>query len=294
MIDLHLISSAGFDSDLSAADLLALAAQLSVKTVALTDRNSVVALDLAIAEARKLDLTLIPGVKIDVEYKRQNAQLLAYFIDHHAKRTGEILEWTARSLESHLERCAEALTDAGVKFDWAAMKKKSANRSLSFASCWQEIISNPTNRDHALLAGYLAGARTWQASADSFYRDHLSDPESKFHVPYHGASIFEIADRVRELSSLSILCRPGEYSINALLDIAANGIEGLEVYCPWQDAETTKKLLGFCIENDLLVTAGSGFPTSPVMQMGLDPREEDVLLKNLLATQPPPYKRTTT
>ncbi len=112
--DLHLHSRAG-RGELSARDLVALAADRGLAGIAVTDVDTIDGLAEASAAAQLFGITLIPGVEITCTYARgDRMHMIGYLIDPHHAALQQLLAQRGATLEvPHAASVIEAIHHAG-------------------------------------------------------------------------------------------------------------------------------------------------------------------------------------
>src|SRR3569623_291995 len=81
-VDLHMHSTAS-DGTLVVDDLMQLAADVGLKTLALTDHDTTAALDRAVEVGTALGMEIIPGIELSADYAGKEVHILGYFLDYH-------------------------------------------------------------------------------------------------------------------------------------------------------------------------------------------------------------------
>ncbi len=91
MIDLHLHTTAS-DGTLDPAELVALAQARGVRTLSLTDHDTMAGVPVAAEAASAAGLEFLPGVEITAVSERRDVHLLAYFLDANPPGLAPFLE----------------------------------------------------------------------------------------------------------------------------------------------------------------------------------------------------------
>lgn len=80
-LDLHMHSNISNDGEYSPSELMLLCYQNGLKTVSLTDHNSVRGIAEAQESAKKLGIEFTTGIELDCQFEGTNLHLLGYGID---------------------------------------------------------------------------------------------------------------------------------------------------------------------------------------------------------------------
>ena len=75
--DLHLHTTAS-DGSFSPSEVVKMAAQKGITTIAITDHDTTDGINEALEEARKLKVTIIPGIELSTKYKGKTIDILGY------------------------------------------------------------------------------------------------------------------------------------------------------------------------------------------------------------------------
>lgn len=122
-IDLHLHSTAS-DGRYTPAEVVAKAAGLGMKTIALTDHDSVEGIVPALEAAKKYpNLRVIPGVEISTDMPDGQAHVLGYYIDFTGGELKTSLERFRGSRERRGEGMVTKLNKMGIDIDWERVQE---------------------------------------------------------------------------------------------------------------------------------------------------------------------------
>jgi len=249
--DLHCHTTAS-DGTFSPEELVALAARIGLKVIAVTDHDSVEGVAPAQAAGERLGIEVIPGVEINTDVPGAEVHILGYFVDHS---NAELIEATSRLREGRVgraKRMAEALTAMGAPVDF--------RRILEIAG------EGAVGRPHVAKALLEAGHVTSSSEAFSRYigRDGPAYVERQKFTAAQACAL------LRRAGGVPVLAHPVHYdrygAIKGALDLDSalpalktEGLMGIEAYYPRYDAITIEYLLGLARRHGLLVTGGSDF-----------------------------------
>jgi predicted metal-dependent phosphoesterase TrpH len=122
-VDLHVHSTAS-DGRLSPAQIIARAAEIGLKVIALTDHDSIDGIIPALEAAKNFpSLTFIPGVEISTDLADGEAHILGYFIDYASPELAKTLRKSRDSRSGRGKRMVEKLNTLGVKIEWARVQQ---------------------------------------------------------------------------------------------------------------------------------------------------------------------------
>ena len=228
-------------------DIIALAKNKGVDTIAITDRDCQAGTIRAKIIGERNGVRVIPGVELSAldEDAGEVIHILCYLPDF------------ADRLEGLCHRNAAATKRAAQK-----MMIKTAKRFPITADVIKRCASGSTNLYIPHIMHALMECGETDAIYSALYAE-LFTPESKnniIEIPAY-APVEEVMTAVRDAGGISVLARPAAYrDPDALLErLLELGLNGIEVWHPSADKETTDKFYAFAKKNKLLMVGGSDF-----------------------------------
>ncbi len=235
------------DGSMGIEDIIALAKNKGVDTIAITDRDCQAGTVRAKIIGERNGVRVIPGVELSAldEATGKVVYILCYLPDF------------ADRLEGLCHRNAAATKRAAQK-----MMIKTAKRYPITADVIKRCASGSTN----LYIPHIMHALMECGETDAIYSDlytELFTPGSEnniIEIPAY-ASVEEVMTAIRDAGGISVLARPAEYDepdalLARLLEL---GLNGVEVWHPSADKETTERFCAFAKKNKLLMVGGSDF-----------------------------------
>lgn len=129
-IDLHVHSTAS-DGRLTPEEVVAKAAELGLKVMALTDHDTVDGIVPALKAAAAFpQLILIPGVEISTDLPDGEAHVLGYFIDFTSRELGAALERFRNSRQGRARGMVNRLAELGMEIDWQRVQELAGDGSI--------------------------------------------------------------------------------------------------------------------------------------------------------------------
>jgi hypothetical protein len=248
LVDLHLHSTFS-DGTLTPTELVAQAAGIGLRAIALADHDNVDGIPEAVAAGRKLGVEVISAVELSVVWQSyQDLHLLGYAFDQENQVLHEALaEFQAfragRSLRI-VDKINRQLQDEGRRpLDAAAIRKSAGG-----------TIGRP-HIGHALLAaGYV------QSMDDAFERYLVPCNEPKRFFP-----IDEAIRLIHAAGGCTVLAHPpfigvdDETLVELLHRFIAMGLDGLEAYNSGTSNDDIDRYITLARRSGLIVTGGSDF-----------------------------------
>lgn len=250
--ELHAHSTAS-DGRLSPGELVKAAAAESLKLLALTDHDTLG----GIAEAREAalahGLAIVPGVELSTSWNQHSAHLLGYFppdweLDSPAAH--EFAQWLEHTRELRRRRnrmIGEKMRAQGIPInveELAEERRKHGGQLLGRPHLAHWLVSH----GHAISIG------------DAFAR--FLTPGTPTYVRLEGVPVSEAIGRIHKAGGLASLAHPSRLKFEwrpALAELAAAGLDGLEVFYPQHDACLMQELSELARFHHLLPTGGSDF-----------------------------------
>jgi hypothetical protein len=241
MIDLHLhtIASDGTDTP---AELVRACREAGITTMAVTDHDTTAAIPAAAREAKRAALGFVPGIEITAAWRGSDVHVLGYFFDPESPALKAFLR---AQLEDRIRRAravAGRLDSLGVPVDIELLIARAEGK--------------PVLRPHIARALVEAGhvEHEWEAF------DRYIGAHRPAYVPRQGATPAEVIAIIRKAGGISSMAHPGVTEQDELIpDLAAAGLDALEVYHTDHQAEDATRYAALARRVGLAVTGGSDF-----------------------------------
>lgn len=244
MIDLHLHTTAS-DGRSTPEALVAEAAAAGIDTLAVTDHDTVAAVDAVRAAASRAGLTMIAGIEITAIHDGRDVHVLGYFLDAH---DAELRAFLATQRASRRRRVTEILArlDAlGVRVDASALLAGKAVES-------DASVGRPLVAQALVAAGHATDV------ADAFDR-YLGTGGPAF-VPRVGPSVRDVVERVGRARGVSSLAHPAKIENDDLVrGFVRDGVDAIEVHHPDHDEAAVARYQALAASAGVLVTGGSDY-----------------------------------
>lgn len=281
-LDLHMHSDVSNDGEFSPWELMALCSESGLRTVALTDHNSVRGIAEAKAAADRFGLGLISGIELDCQHRGVNLHLLGYGIDPAvaAFDTNE-LEVLGKE-QAASSQLIKSVLDLGVCFEPEQVLDLAVHGVVTGEMIAEVALEDRRNANNPLLAPYRKGGGRSDNPFVNFYWDYCSQGKPAY-VPIEFISLLEAIQLIKGAGGLAVLAHPGKNigrNPELLQSIIASGIDGIEVYSSYHDSATIAFYDQQAENHRLLKSVGSDFhgKTKPSIKLGkLDIPQERML-----------------
>ncbi|MGW4926654.1 PHP domain-containing protein [Streptomyces parvulus] len=245
-IDLHTHSTASDGTD-TPAQLVRKAATAGLDVVALTDHDTTRGHAEALA-ALPEGLTLVTGAELSCRLDGVSMHMLAYLFDPEEPAFLAERELVRDDRVPRARGMVARLNDLGVPVTWEQVARLAGDGSVG--------------RPH--VASALVEIGVVPTVGDAFTGDWLADGGRAF-VPKHETDPFEALRLIKGAGGVAVFAHPAAVKRgrtvpeSAIADLAAAGLDGIEIDHMDHDADTRARLRGVADELGLLATGSSDY-----------------------------------
>jgi predicted metal-dependent phosphoesterase TrpH len=240
--DLH-AHSLRSDGVLEPAELVRLAADRGVETLALSDHDTLAGVADAMAAGAQAGVRVIPAIELNTESEWGDVHVLGYFLDPADTALEDRLRWLRENRGRRIELMVENLNRLGYP--------------VSLARVIEIAKGGALGRPH--LAQALAEAGHVRSYDDAF--DTLIAKDAPAYVERVGLTPSEAVRLVVSRGGAPSLAHPG--TVNGLRELLPqlvdDGLRGMEVYYSQHTAAWTAELRALADAFGLIATGGSDF-----------------------------------
>lgn len=246
------------DGALAPAEVVAHAAQAGVRLVALSDHDTLVGVDEALAAGAQLGVDVVPATEITVvDPVREDLHMLGYRVDHRDAGLLDLLARSRADRDTRAQRMAGALRELGWTLDEQTLLRRSAvGRPVGRPHLAQAVLAEPINAARladegltdvgALIVAYLIpGAPAFVARTMPEVPDAIAAIHDAGGVAVWAHPFWDLEDP--------------ELVIATVRRFAAAGLDGVEAFYVTHTREQTDLLVGLCAELSLLTTGSADF-----------------------------------
>ncbi|GAB4263424.1 PHP domain-containing protein [Thermincola ferriacetica] len=246
-VDLHIHTTAS-DGNISPAEVIDLAVQAGLRTIAFADHENTAGYTAVKDMAEGKGLEIIPALELQTWHKNKEIHILGYFIDvndiNFQKRLTE--------LRKDKNRCAMAMVEkirrCGFDIGWDEVER---------LSCF----GGPISKGHIMQVLKLKGYIKTREDAARILGLYFNQ-EGKAYSCYNFPSA-EAVDLIKSARGIPILAHPGLIGDdNLVLDLIKMGISGLEVYYNYFGPNKNNYIAKYekmALDHGLLMTGGSDY-----------------------------------
>ncbi|MBI1850996.1 MAG: PHP domain-containing protein [Planctomycetes bacterium] len=240
LVDLHTHTTAS-DGTLPPAKLVAEAKRAGLRVLAVTDHDTLAALDEAEAVARRKRIEFVPGVELTAYHRGHEIHLLAYWVRRGGELEREMLRFRARRLDRMKTMIAKL-------------------RAVGLPVRESDVIRpgmGAVGRPH--LARALVRLGHARDVSDAFAR--LIGTRCPAYVRKYRLSMKRALRLVRESNGVSVIAHPGKRgALDPLFaELKDLGLHGIEAYHSSHDRASIERYVAIAKRMRLIVTGGSDF-----------------------------------
>jgi predicted metal-dependent phosphoesterase TrpH len=246
-VDLHLHTTAS-DGVRSPSNLVNYAKEKGLRAIAITDHDTIEGLEEAMAEGRRINFEVIPGIEISAEYSPGSMHLLGYFLDIHHPLLNERLVYLQKARAERNPKIVEELNRLGIKVTYEDVIKASGGGQ----------VGRPHFAQVLLERGYV---RSIQEAFERFLKKGAPAYHDKFRFKAEEAIHFiQEANGVTVIGHPNTLGASGTSELDALLSqLVKEGLKGIEVYYPEHSPAEVATYKFLAEKYGLVMTGGTDY-----------------------------------
>lgn len=245
LVDLHMHSTAS-DGAQPVEDLMKLAAEVGLKTLALTDHDTTAALDRAIEVGGSLGMEVIPGIELSADDGGE-IHVLGYFLQYHNEIFQKRLERFRFIRYGRGQLILEKLAALGLPLDW--------QRVLEIAG--DAAPQRPHIAEAMKEKGYVE-------NVNEAFKLYIGN-DGPAYVETEKVTPVEAVQLIQSVGGLAVLAHP-VYVKNldvVLPKMVEVGLAGMEVYYGHNTEEQVEYYAALAAQYNLVPTGGSDWHGRP-------------------------------
>jgi len=219
-----------------------------IRTMSVTDHDTVAAVAEIAALTREMGMQFVPGIEITAVHDGRDIHMLGYFIDAESAMFAAFLERQRADRVRRLGEMIDKLTELGKPINRdKVLAKKDAGGSLGRPLVARELVK----------AGHVTDMR------QAF--DELIGEGKPPCVPRVGPTPAQVVGIVASVGGVASLAHPGILKRDDLIpELVEAGLPALEAFHSEHDPETTEHYLAMAARYDLAVSGGSDYHGEPI------------------------------
>jgi transcription antitermination factor NusB len=237
--DLHIHTDFS-DGTMSPAQVVKEASRLNLRTIAITDHDTVDAIEIAQMVGSMEGINIIPAIELSSYYQPADIHLLGYYIDIKNSALLEKLAELRTERVERIKKITKKLRAIGVKVEHQEVfdiSKEGSPGRMHIA----DVLCNK---------GYCANIR-------ETFKKYLSDNGPAF-VPKVALTLKDAIELIISSDGVPVLAHPGVTKRDTLIPkMVEYGLQGIEVYYPTHQPDAVKRYKRIAKKHDLVITGGS-------------------------------------
>ena len=236
-----------------------MAAEQKLRTIAITDHDTVDGVAEALNAGGEFGVRVIPGIEISVE--DHDAHILGFGVDY---KNSELLAYSEEAKKNRIEgaqKMVENLKNAGFVVEWRDVLKEAVGGIVARPHIVKAVLGRTENKRK------LGGISTVYEFIEKFLGNDSPYYVKRQHISAHDAiNLIHQATGVAVWSHPAVHFRPPDNaptnfeSLEKFLEeLRGRGLDGIEVFTPSHTEDDVEFILGLVEEHKLLKTAGSDF-----------------------------------
>jgi len=242
-IDMHVHTTAS-DGMFSPTEIVAMAAQLELTAVAITDHDTTAGVQEALQAAEQYQIKLLPGIEISTVADGQEIHVLGYFTNNEDELWQRRLLQLGATRESRNEMLLAKLNELGIAITWQEV--------VEIAGDTHGSIGRPHFAQILINKGYVK-------SKQEAFDQYLGESGKAYVQPLriHPSDAYQW---IKEAGGVAVLAHPGIYHNDMLVEqLLQAGVDGVEVNHSDHTPQQIKYYESLAKRYNLLMTAGSDF-----------------------------------
>ncbi|MCP4264228.1 MAG: PHP domain-containing protein, partial [Candidatus Brocadiaceae bacterium] len=237
--DLHIHTDLS-DGTMSPGQVVKEASRLNLHTIAITDHDTVDAIETAQIVGNMEGINIIPAIELSSNYQSVDIHLLGYFVDiKNCALLDKLAELRSERVE-RIKKITKKLRALGVNIESQEVfdvSKEGSPGRMHIA-------------DVLCRKGYCSGIR------ESFQK-YLSD-NGPAYVSKEALTLKDAIELIISSDGVPVLAHPGVTKRDTLIPkMVEYGLQGIEAYYPTHQPDVVKRYLQIAKKHDLVVTGGS-------------------------------------
>jgi predicted metal-dependent phosphoesterase TrpH len=242
VIDLHLHTTAS-DGLLQPSELVDMAWRAGIKTMSVTDHDTVASVADVAAAASASGLGFVPGIEITAVHDRRDVHMLGYFFDPQDAEFNRFLERQRGDRVRRVAAMADRLAEMGKPID----REKLLTPRASGRSVGRPMVAKAL-----VKAGHVIDAR------QAF--DQLIGEGKPAFVPRAGPEPADVISIIADAGGIASLAHPGLLKRDDLIPgMVEAGLAAVEAFHSDHDPAVTRHYLALANRLGIVVSGGSDY-----------------------------------
>jgi predicted metal-dependent phosphoesterase TrpH len=260
-VDLHIHSNKSSDGDFSPSKIIHLAKKKDIRALSISDHDTVAAYPEALEWGEEAGVEVIPSMELTTLYGDREFHLLLPFLHWDNLTVAQLVDEVSEKRRQEARERVDKLRSIGFNITWKEVEKASGPYPPLGVTIAQVLLSKAEkNKDPDFKKYFTSENRLYAPYL--FYKDYFMEGKPAS-VPRRNLCLLDILSLVPQTGGVPVLAHPGAYFQKTgrqdLINLKEHGLEGLEVYSSYHDADQCEFYKSLADELDLIPTVGSDF-----------------------------------
>lgn len=270
--DLHMHSCYSKDGEKTPQELIALAKEAGLTTIALSDHNTPKGIDALLELGKMWGIRVIPAMEFDTLFEGLEVHVLGYGMDYHQDYFQSLEDALKERKAAAIEKRLKRLNDYyHMEVTPEEVIAKYGKKQL-WPNIIRYILEDPRYMHIKAFDDYRQGGPRSVPQSVNFYWD-LCSPQTPCYVRVEYPSLQETVKRIHEAGGIAIIAHPWRnffHQEERLSKALSQGIDGLEAYSNYHSQEQNAYYEAYCLKHHILMTCGSDYhgKFKPNIEMG--------------------------
>jgi len=244
MIDLHMHTNAS-DGRQGPEELVARAAAAGIRTLSVTDHDTMASVPAAAAAAAARGIELVPGIEMTAVHAGRDVHVLGYYVEADAPELRAHTDAQRTSRVQRAREIADRLARLGAPIDIDGLVARAPAGDA-------KSLARPQIARALVEAGHVGSV---QEAFDRFLADGCPA-----YLPNEGKSPAEVVGIIGRAGGIASLAHPGPLGQDELIPaLAAAGLAAIEVYHCAHDDQARHRYREMARRHGLAVSGGSDY-----------------------------------
>jgi hypothetical protein len=244
MIDLHMHTNAS-DGRSTPEELVARASAVGIRTLSVTDHDTMASVPAASRAAAAAGIELVPGIEMTAVYDGRDVHVLGYYVDADARELREHTETQRTSRVQRAREIADRLASLGAPIDIEGLVARAPAGDA-------KSLARPQIARALVEAGHVGSV---QEAFDRFLGDGCPA-----YLPNAGKSPEEVVAIINRAGGIASLAHPGPLNQDELIPrLAEAGLAALEAYHCAHDESARQRYVALARRHGLAISGGSDY-----------------------------------
>lgn len=260
-LDLHIHTNVSADGTYDSEEIVRMAEEKQMDIIAITDHNSVRAVERAMKTAEKTNVSVVSGVEIDCEFEGINLHMTAYGIDVSDVRYAEHEAYVHNQLvKGTWDGTHRLMNEMNIKVSDEELRSIAIQDMIVPEDFANYLLIHSEYDELEWLKPYRKGGSRSQNPALNFYWDFFSQGKIGAYEDVKRPAE-EIIRLIHETGGIAVIAHPAQNfkGHDESLERLLQKVDGLEVYSSYHTLEDVMKYRELAMKHQALISAGSDY-----------------------------------